>query len=65
MNVMPCPNTWLVEMVVNAEALEEAAFGAAALSGPGSTKPRTLVSDAEYEVHVRQASPGRFFETDF
>ena len=66
MNTMPCPNTWLIEMVVNAEALEDATWGVVAGSSTGArSTQRTLVGEAEYEAQVRRATPGRFAEIDF
>mgnify|MGYP003337455419 CR=1 FL=1 len=61
---MPCPDTWLIEMAVSAEALQDAVGGAA--GGDNDTaRQRTLVGEAEYEIMVRRATPGRFAEIDF
>ena len=60
---MPCPDTWLIEMAVNAKVLEQAALGVVVESGSGLNS-RKLMGEAEYDVHVRQAAPGRFTETE-
>ena len=65
MNAMPCPNTWLIEMVVSTEELEDAASTVVAGSSGATTRQRTLVGEAEYEIMVRRGTPGRFADMDF